>query len=85
MLADLEVSSEGDCFYSTTDPEGGKSFSIPRKHPPLAPVRSQALGVFFFKALMTRFYSIITECPFHLMIFVQSSAHFLSCLIIHQL
>lgn len=24
MLADLEVSSEGACFYSTTDPEGGK-------------------------------------------------------------
>lgn len=48
MLADLEVSSEGDCFYRTTDPEGGKSFSIPRKHPPLAPVRSQALGGCFF-------------------------------------
>lgn len=45
ILADLEVSSEEDCFYSTTDPEGGKSFSIPRKHPPLAPVKSRALIV----------------------------------------
>lgn len=26
MLADLEVSSEGTCFYNTTDPEGGSNF-----------------------------------------------------------
>lgn len=26
MLADLEVSSEGTCFYNTTDPEEGSHF-----------------------------------------------------------
>lgn len=88
ILADLEVSSEEDCFYSTTDPEGGKSFSIPRKHPPLAPVKSRALIVCVcvcVAALMTSFHSKITEHPFHLMIFLWSSAYFLSCFIIHQL
>lgn len=31
MLADLEVSSEGTCFYSTTDPEGGEVIFYSKK------------------------------------------------------
>jgi len=47
MLADLEVSSEGGCFYSTTDPEGGEVIFYSKKTFTTSTSEQQSFGFFF--------------------------------------